>query len=85
MPPMGEAAAFATFVFGPVGALNKLVGPGPFAPKVGTALEENPAVNGFVLDGADIEVPDAGRSGFAPVFEAVGLVEIFVPTGFDGT
>ena len=81
---MGEAAAFATFVFAAGGAPNKLTGPGPFAPNVGT--EENPAVSGFVLDGAAVEVPGAGKSGFEPdeVAPAPGT-ETFVPVGLLGT
>jgi len=72
IPPTGEAAACPTFVVGPGVFVVRLVAPGPFAPKVGTVPEENPAVRGFVLDGAEVEVPGAGKSGFAPVFVAVG-------------
>jgi len=69
---MGDVAACPTFVVGPGEAVVRLVAPGPFAPNVGTELEEKPAVKGFVLDGADMEVPLDGRSGFAPEFVAVG-------------
>jgi len=63
---MGEVAACPTFVVGPAPGVVRLVGPGPFAPKVGTVPEENPAVSGLELDGAELEVPVAGISVFWP-------------------
>ena len=70
IPPIGEAAACPTFVVGPAPGVVRLIGPGPFAPNVGTELEVNPAVSGFVLPGADVDVPLEGNNGFAP--ELVG-------------
>lgn len=67
MPPIGDVAACPTFVVGPAPGVVRLTGPGPFAPNVGTELEGNPAVSGFVLVGAAIEVPDDGSNGFAPL------------------
>jgi hypothetical protein len=62
---MGEAAAAPAFVVGVVVVLgSRLTAPGPFAPKVGTLLEGNPAVSGFVLVGAEDEVPLDGSKGF---------------------
>jgi hypothetical protein len=91
IPPMGEAAAEPTFVFGvPAGVDgSKLVAvypPPVFAPNVGTLLDGKPAVRGLFDVGADIEVPDDGNNGFAP--ELVGAepgTAIDAPVGFVGT
>lgn len=88
MPPTIELCALVTFVLGPgFGcAPSRFVGPGPFAPNVGTELEENPAVSGFVLDGAAVEVPVEGKSGLAPLFVALGPPTLtWFPVAFVGT
>lgn len=84
-PPMAEPAACPAFVAGIVGAPVKLTGPGPFAPKLGTLPEENPAVSGFVDDGAVVEVPLDGINGFCPLEGVLlpGTVTL-VPVGFVG-
>jgi hypothetical protein len=66
IPPIGDAAACPALVAGIEGAPVRLTAPGPFAPNVGTVLEGNPAVSGFVLVGAEDEVPLDGSKGFAP-------------------